>query len=168
MDVKQWGLWYCWYNLTLTWHELSFNFLCLSSFFLHLTVMDDNSLIIKWFVMTCRVTLFMYIYCLTLLHYWNRCGVDGCSKSYFTPNSLTSHMRSHHKEEELRCQWAGCGKKFDKPCRLKAHMRVHTGQRPFICTYEVDPEYFFPIVFHCTFLLWVPEQTGIFLLCYWL
>lgn len=68
----------------------------------------------------------------------HRCGVDGCSKSYFTPNSLTSHMRSHHKEEELRCQWTGCGKKFDKPCRLKAHMRVHTGQRPFACTFEVS------------------------------
>ncbi|MPC81840.1 Zinc finger protein ZXDC [Portunus trituberculatus] len=69
-----------------------------------------------------------------------KCDVDGCSKSYFTPNSLTSHMRSHHKEEELRCQWTGCGKKFDKPCRLKTHMRVHTGQRPFACTYEVGGE----------------------------
>lgn len=75
--------------------------------------------------------------------YIHRCGVDGCNKSYFTHNSLTSHMRSHHKEEELRCQWAGCGKKFDKPCRLKAHMRVHTGQRPFVCTYEVSVRFWY-------------------------
>ncbi|CAL4086330.1 unnamed protein product, partial [Meganyctiphanes norvegica] len=65
-----------------------------------------------------------------------KCSIDGCTKSYFTPNSLTSHQRSHHKEEELRCQWEGCNKIFNKPCRMKAHMRVHTGQRPFVCTYE--------------------------------
>ncbi|KAK7076291.1 hypothetical protein SK128_022029 [Halocaridina rubra] len=77
-----------------------------------------------------------------------KCEVKSCGKSYFTPNSLTSHMRSHHKAEELCCQWNGCGKKFDKPCRLKAHMRVHTGQRPFVCNFELEDLFQHAVMFH--------------------
>lgn len=71
-----------------------------------------------------------------------RCNHPGCDKFYFSFSSLNAHSRCHqHKREELTCQWQNCGRVFDKPCRLKAHMRQHTGDKPYVCNYQVKIEF---------------------------
>lgn len=68
-----------------------------------------------------------------------RCPHEGCDKVFISALSMGSHPRVHqHNKDDLTCTFEGCGKVFDKTCRLKQHMRSHTGEKPYICGFEVS------------------------------
>ena len=67
------------------------------------------------------------------------CPFPGCSAVFYSAMSIGSHARMHKEREmDMRCQFDGCGKVFDRLCRLKQHVRQHTGEKPYVCTFEVS------------------------------
>jgi hypothetical protein len=89
-----------------------------------------NPILLDFVKYFCRINLFLYIV---------RCPHEGCDKVFISPLSMGSHPRVHlHNKEDFTCKFEGCGRVFDKKCRLNQHMRSHTGEKPYICYYQVS------------------------------
>ena len=76
---------------------------------------------------------------LIILYLFDRCPHEGCNKLFYSEHCVGSHPRVHQQEQkELRCDFEGCGRVFEKQCRLTQHQRSHTGEKPYVCDYEVS------------------------------
>ena len=74
-------------------------------------------------------------YCL----YSFRCPDPSCSRMFHSELNMRSHVHVH-QHRKMKCMFEGCGREFAHPSRLKQHTRTHTGERPYVCTYEVRDE----------------------------
>lgn len=72
-----------------------------------------------------------------LLH----CRWEGCSATFSTHSSLTSHIEEAHVgsgKSSYSCRWAGCprflsGTTFSQKQKVLRHIQTHTGDKPFKC-----------------------------------
>ena len=100
---------------------------------------EKKTILLDFVIYFCRINLFLYIV---------RCPHEGCDKVFISPLSMGSHPRVHlHNKEDFTCKFEGCGRVFDKKCRLNQHMRSHTGEKPYICYYEVSMTTIFSVIY---------------------
>ncbi|XP_036378765.1 zinc finger protein 2 homolog isoform X1 [Megalops cyprinoides] len=55
-----------------------------------------------------------------------------CGKSFRCASALTTHQRTHAREQPFHC--SQCGKNFRNSSNLRQHQKIHTGERPYHCS----------------------------------
>lgn len=71
------------------------------------------------------IWLKIFEFVLTLINFFFRCGIDGCTKSFRNSHHLKSHNLSHTGERPYACQDSSCGRTFAKRNSWKVHLAKH-------------------------------------------
>ena len=60
---------------------------------------------------------------------FHRCPIEGCSKTFYSSNTMGSHKRSHF--QKVNCTI--CNKQFPNKSKLDIHYKFHLEERPYKC-----------------------------------